>query len=299
MGGILLAYARHLKKKENTRSIGASLSKLWRSKSWLIIPLGISGLLVVVLSSFYGKYHILGTDKAGFDVLYTSLKGVRTGIIIGVFTTIVVTPIAILAGVLAGYLGGVVDDLVQYIYTTLESIPSILLIAAAMLIVETLTEARSSLERADQKLLYLCLIMGITSWTNLCRLIRGETLKIRELEYIEAAKAFGLGRFRIMFRHILPNVVHIVFIVVVLRFSGLVLAEAILTYVGIGVDPAIQSWGNMINQARFELAREPMVWWNLVSAFFFMFTLVLPANILADTIRDALDPKLASQRTTA
>ncbi len=268
------------------------ITRLSNELSWLFIPTTLFIFLFSMIFPFYGEYHIFGTDKAGFDVFYISLKSIRTGILIGTLTTLVVTPIAILAGIFSGYLSGWVDDLIQYIYTTLESIPDILLIAAAMLIAETFIVSESSLEHADRKFLYLCFIMGITSWTNLCRLIRAETLKVRELEFVEAAKSFGINKFKIMLNHILPNVIHIVFIVVVLRFSSLVLAEAVLSYVGIGVDPTIHSWGNMINQARFELAREPLIWWNLVSAFLFMFILVLPANILADSVRDALDPKL-------
>jgi peptide/nickel transport system permease protein len=134
--------------------------------------------------------------------------------------------------------------------------------------------------------------MGITSWTGLCRLIRGETLKLRELEYVQAALSFGVNRLRILSRHIVPNLMHIVLISFILRFSGLVLAEAVLAYIGIGVDPSMESWGNMINTARLELAREPVVWWNLVAAFFFMFGLVLPANLFGDALRDALDPRL-------
>ena len=130
--------------------------------------------------------------------------------------------------------------------------------------------------------------MGITSWTGLCRLIRAEVLKLREIEYIQAADAFGVARATIMFRHLVPNVLHIVLISVILRFSGLVLAEAVLAYVGIGVDPSMQSWGNMINQARLELAREPCVVEPL-AAFIFMLGLVLPANVFGDAVRDALD----------
>ncbi|MCK5187594.1 MAG: ABC transporter permease, partial [Deltaproteobacteria bacterium] len=146
--------------------------------------------------------------------------------------------------------------------------------------------------RADRRLLSLCIIMGITSWTGLCRLIRGETLKLREHEYVNAALAFGVNRLKILSRHIVPNLMHIVLISFILRFSGLVLAEAVLAYIGIGVDPAMESWGNMINTARLELAREPVVWWNLIAAFFFMFGLVLPANLFGDALRDALDPRL-------
>jgi peptide/nickel transport system permease protein len=140
-------------------------------------------------------------------------------------------------------------------------------------------------------LLALCFILGVTSWTGLARLLRGETLKLRELEYVQAARAFGVGTAAILRRHILPNVMHIVLIALVMDFSGLVLAEAVLSYVGIGVDPTTISFGTMINMARAELAREPMVWWSLAAAFVFMFVLVLAANLFADVVRDAFDPR--------
>ena len=145
---------------------------------------------------------------------------------------------------------------------------------------------------ADKKLVFLCIILGITSWTGLSRLIRAEVLKLREIEYIQAAEAFGVKKYKIIIKHLLPNFMHIILISIVLRFSGLVLAEAVLAYVGIGVDPSMHSWGNMINQARLELARDPVVWWNLMAAFIFMLGLVLPANIFGDAVRDALDPKI-------
>ena len=147
-------------------------------------------------------------------------------------------------------------------------------------------------ERADLRLLALCLILGVTSWTGLCRLLRGEALKLRELEYVQAAQAFGVSQWRIMLRHILPNVMHIVLISVVMDFSGLVLAEAVLSYVGVGVDPSMISFGTMINAARLEMGREPMVWWSLASAFVFMLALVLAANLFADAVRDAFDPRV-------
>jgi len=142
------------------------------------------------------------------------------------------------------------------------------------------------------RLLFLSIILGVTSWTGLCRLLRGETLKLSQIEFIQAAQAFGVSSLRIITRHILPNVMHIVLITVVLDFSGLVLAEAVLSYVSIGVDPTTISWGNMINSARLELAREPIVWWSLAAAFLFMFALVLSANLFSDVVRDAFDPRL-------
>jgi peptide/nickel transport system permease protein len=206
-------------------------------------------------------------------------------------------PFAILLGILAGYFRGWVDDVIQYLYTTLNSIPGLLLIAAAVLMLQVYIDTHAEMfatdaERADMRLLFLCIILGITSWTGLCRLLRGETLKIREIEYIQAASAFGVRNSRILSRHVLPNVMHIVLISVVLDFSSLVLAEAVLSYIGVGVDPSMYSWGNMINSARLEMAREPMVWWALVAAFVFMFVLVLAANLFADVVREAFDPRL-------
>jgi len=246
-------------------------------------------MLVITLSP---SYHILGTDKVGFDVFYRSLKSVRTGLVIGSVTTLIVIPFAIFFGVVAGYWGGFLDDIIQYIYSTLASIPSVLLIVSFMLLVEIGESVDDIAWRADRRLLSLCIIMGITSWTGLCRLIRGETLKLRELDYVQAALSFGVSRVRIIAQHIVPNLMHIVLISFILRFSGLVLAEAVLAYIGIGVDPSMESWGNMINTARLELAREPVVWWNLFAAFIFMFGLVLPANLFGDALRDALDPRL-------
>ncbi|MDP2751641.1 MAG: ABC transporter permease [Rhodocyclaceae bacterium] len=239
--------------------------------------------------------HGFGTDKVGQDVLYLSLKSIRTALLIGTLTTLIMLPAAIFLGILAGYAGGWVDDVIQYLYTTLNSIPGVLLIAASVLMMQVVIDTHpgwfaTAAERADARLLALCAILGVTSWTGLCRLLRGETLKLREMDYVQAALAFGVSRWAIMSRHILPNVMHIVIIAVVMDFSGLVLAEAVLSYVGIGVDPSTISFGSMINTARMELAREPMIWWSLASAFFFMFVLVLCANLFADAVRDAFDP---------
>ena len=201
-------------------------------------------------------------------------------------------------GILAGYFRGWVDDAIQYLYTTLSSIPGVLLIAAAMLMMQVLIDTHAqwfgtAAERADLRLLALCFILGLTSWTSLARLLRGETLKLRELEYIQAAQAFGVADLTILRRHVLPNLMHLVIIALVMDFSGLVLAEAVLSYVGIGVDPTMISFGTMINNARMELSREPAVWWSLAAAFVFMFALVLAANLLADAVRDAFDPRIS------
>lgn len=263
---------------------------LWVTAGILIVL----GTNAICLSHYY---HIFGTDQVGQDVFFKSLKSIRTGLVIGTLTTLVMLPFAALFGIMAGYFRGWVDDVIQYTYTTLSSIPGVLLIAAAILSLQVyVTNHPATFDnvtsRADIRLLFLCLILGVTSWTSLCRLLRGETLKLREVDYIQAARALGASHATIMARHILPNVMHIILITVVLDFSGLVLAEAVLSYVGVGVDPTMDSWGNMINSARLEMAREPIVWWSLASAFVLMFGLVLSANLFSDAVRDAFDPRL-------
>ncbi|SJM95322.1 ABC-type transporter, integral membrane subunit [Crenothrix polyspora] len=260
---------------------------------WTVFIIVLLGTMLVNLSAYY---HVFGTDKVGEDVLYQAVKSIRTGLVIGTLTTLIMLPMAITFGILAGFFRGWVDDIIQYIYTTLNSVPSVLLIAASVLMVQVYManhEAAftSVVVRSDMRLLFLCLILGVTSWTGLCRLLRAETLKLREMEYVQAAYALGVKQHTILIRHILPNVMHLVLITVVLDFSSLVLAEAVLSYINIGVDPTTYSWGNMINGARLEMAREPIVWWSLSAAFVFMFALVLAANLFADVVQNALDPR--------
>lgn len=287
--------------KQEAVGRGEAWRRIWQGDTpfaWsaLLVTAGIILTLILPLLSLAGHYHVFGTDKVGQDVFYQVLKSVRTGLIIGLVTTLVMLPMAVLLGIVAGYFRGWADDVIQYVYTVLNSIPGVLLIAAAVLMMQVVIDTHpqwfaTAAERADLRLLSLCSILGITSWTGLCRLLRGETLKLRELEYIQAAKAFGVSSGRIILRHILPNLMHIVIISLVMDFSGLVLAEAVLSYVGIGVDPTMISFGTMINNARMELGREPVVWWSLAAAFAAMFMLVLAANLFADVVRDAFDPR--------
>jgi len=248
-----------------------------------------SGVLIclVCLSGFLMfEYHILGTDKVGRDVFYMTIKSIRTGLVLGTVTSLFMLPFALFFGLLAGYLRGWLDDLIQYLYTTLNAVPGVLLIAALMLSLQTKIETD-----ADLRLLLLCMVLGLTSWTTLCRLIRAETFKLREAEFIQSAIGMGVGKTRIMLRHILPNLMHIVLITVVLDFSGLVLAETILSYVGVGVDPSTYSWGNLINASRLEMARDPMVWWALFGSLVTMFFLVFSVNIFSDAMQEAFNPK--------
>ncbi len=243
-------------------------------------------------------YHILGTDKVGQDVFYQAIKSVRTGLVIGLITTLVTLPFAVVLGLAAGYYGGRLDDTIQYTYITLSSIPGVLLIAASVLSMQVFISNHQSwfttlMARSDARLISLCVILGLTGWTSLCRVLRAETLKLREIDYIQAAKVLGSPNWVILFRHILPNVMHLILIAVVLDFSFLVLAEAVLSYIGVGVSPLTISWGNMINSARLELAREPLVWWPMLAAFIMMFIFVISTNLLADKVRDVFDPRSA------
>lgn len=288
----------------NAYKVRETWSAIWRGRTslpWreMLITNGLVFLVFVPMIVLSAKYHVLGTDKVGQDVFFLTLKSIRTGLVIGTLTTLVMLPFALLFGILAGYMRGWVDDIIQYVYTTLNSIPGVLLIAASVLILQGVIDRhqdwemlQTSSQRADARLFLLCMILGVTSWTGLCRLLRGESLKLRELDYIQAARAFGVSHSRIIARHILPNVMHIVLIAIVMDFSGLILAEAVLSYVGVGVDPTMNSFGTMINAARMEMARDPMVWWSLASAFVFMLMLVLSANLFADAVRDAFDPRI-------
>jgi len=292
------AYVRRRKEEHFRAALRRALHGEQGAPTHVILAtLGVVMLFAANAAYLSLYYHIFGTDQVGQDVFYRSLKSVRTGLVIGTLTTLVMLPFALLFGIMAGYFRGWVDDVIQYTYTTLSSIPGVLLIAAAILSLQVYVATHSEsfdnvVVRADIRLLFLCVVLGITSWTGLCRLLRGEAFKLREVDYVQAAQALGASHLSIMLRHILPSVMYIVLITVVLDFSGLVLAEAVLSYVGVGVDPTMESWGNMINGARLEMAREPMVWWSLASSLVLMFGLVLAANLFSDAVRDAFDPRL-------
>ena len=265
----------------------------WRA---MLITVAVMCLLIGPVAMLLPYYHVLGTDRTGNDVLFQALKSIRTAFVIGTLSTIATLPLAVGLGIMAGYFKGWVDEVIQYAYTMLSSVPNVLLIAACVLMVQVFFDKHPELfetgaERSDLRLFILCVILGLTGWAGLCRLLRAETLKLRELEYVQAANAFGVSHWRIMARHIFPNVVHLMLITTVLDFCGLILYEAVLSYVGVGVDPSMNSFGGMINLARSEMSRDPVVWWSFASAFTFMVALVLAANLFSDGVQDAFDPR--------
>jgi peptide/nickel transport system permease protein len=287
--------------RKHQLGIGEGLARIARNQTALPLRAALLTFAVVcalagTAIALMGYYHVLGTDRTGNDVLYQALKSVRTAFVIGTLATLATLPFAVVFGIVAGYFRGWIDEVIQYLYTTLSSVPNVLLIAACVLMVQVFIDKNPGLfqtgaERSDLRLFLLCVILGLTGWASLCRLLRAETMKLRELEYVQAATAFGVGHLRIMARHIMPNVMHLVLITTVLEFSGLILYEAVLSYVGVGVDPSMSSFGGMINLARSEMSRDPIVWWSFAAAFTFMVTLVLAANLFADGVRDAFDPR--------
>jgi peptide/nickel transport system permease protein len=227
--------------------------------------------------------HILGTDVNGHDVFYQLLKGAGTALLLSFGSAFISFPIGILLGIAAGYFGGAVDDGVQWLYTTVASIPWLLFVIAFLMVF-------------GRGLFWIIIAIGITSWTDLARLVRGETLKIRNLDYIRAAKATGIFEWRIVLRHILPNLSYLIVITFTLSASNVILAESILTYIGIGVEPGTASWGVMLVEAQKELTMRPPVWWIFAaSSFLGILPLVLSLNLMGDALRDILDPRLKGE----
>lgn len=220
--------------------------------------------------------HLFGTDIFGRSVLQKVIRGTQVAMSVGVAASLIAIPIGVLLGALAGYFGGWVDDFITWLYTTFSSVPNIMLLISITLIL-------------GKGIFAVYIALGATSWVTLCRLIRGEVMKHKEREYVQAAGAIGGGHFRKLFRHILPNVTHIIIINTSMQFQVAIKSEVILSYLGIGVQGE-PSWGTMIDDAKLELVRG--VWWQLAGATVAMFFILLAFNILGDALRDALDPKL-------
>jgi peptide/nickel transport system permease protein len=221
-------------------------------------------------------HNWFGTDIFGRDVFTKVIHGTKIAMSVGLMTSLIAIPIGVTLGALAGYFGGFIDDLITWLYTIFSSIPNIMLLISITMI---LGKGISSV--------YIAL--GATSWVTLCRLIRGEVIKHKEREYVQAAGAIGGSHLRKLFVHILPNVTHIIIINTSLQFQFAIKSEVILSYLGIGVQGE-PSWGTMIDDAKLELTRG--IWWQLAGATFAMFLIVLAFNLLGDALRDSLDPKL-------
>lgn len=222
-----------------------------------------------------GPGHWLGTDALGRDVGQRLVQGARVAFQVGLVTSMIAIPIGLLLGLLAGYFRGWVDDVVVWLYSTFASIPGLLFILAISMVV-------------GKGLLGVFLGIGLTTWVGVCRLVRAETLKHRDRPYVQAAEVLGFRAPRILFLHILPNVVHVVVVAFTLRFPASIGTEVFMSFLGLGVQGE-PSWGLMINQARARLWQG--VWWEMTFVTLAVFLLVLAMNLLGDALRDALDPR--------
>lgn len=228
----------------------------------------------------------LGTDWSGKSVLFKALLGVKVSLTVGLMANVIAVPLGMIFGAIAGYYGKWIDSLIVWLFSTLMSIPGIILLIALKYAFKDVKVW--GLDLGGIHGLYI--ILGITSWIGTCRLVRAETMRIRELDYVTAARAIGTPGFVILLRHVIPNVMHLGIINFSLGFVGAIKAEVILSYLGLGVEVGTPSWGSMINAARMDLFIGR--WWELTAAVGAMFFLVLALNIFGDRLRDALDPKL-------
>ncbi len=224
--------------------------------------------------------HWLGTDNLGRDVGLRLVQGTRIAFHVGIMTSLIAIPLGVLLGLLGGYFGGKVDSFVVWLCATVASMPGLLFILAISLV-------------AGKGLLGIYLGIGFTTWVGVCRTIRAEVMKHTSRAYVQAARTLGYSHARVMFRHILPNVAHIILIQFSLRFPSAVATEVFISFLGIGVEGE-PSWGVMINNARLRLWQG--VWWEMTFTTLAIFFLVLAFNHLADYLRDRLDPALRSER---
>ena len=220
--------------------------------------------------------HPMGTDNLGRDVALRLVQGARIAFHVGIMTSLIAIPLGVLLGLFGGYFGGKVDSFVVWLCATVASMPGLLFILAISMVV-------------GQGLMGIYLGIGLTTWVGVCRTIRAEVMKHKAKAYVQAARVLGYSHLRIMFRHILPNVAHIILIQFSIRFPGAVATEVFISFLGIGVQGE-PSWGIMINNARLRLWQG--VWWEMTFVTLAIFTLVLVFNHLADWLRDRLDPAL-------
>ncbi|MHC4340466.1 MAG: ABC transporter permease [Planctomycetota bacterium] len=231
--------------------------------------------------AFVQKIKLLcGTDRQGRSICVRALYAVKIAVQIGVVVGIISVLVGSFLGAAAAYFGGLVDVLIQWLYSTLSAVPYLVLLAVLLFMFQNTTW--------EQTLVPLYAAFCLTFWIGPCRVVRGEALRIRELDYVSAAVALGEPRLRILRTQILPNVSHLVFINFSLLFIGAIKSEVILTFLGLGVKNE-PSWGIMISQAKQEVVND--FFWQIGTATALMFLLVLAFNIFTDALQDALDPK--------
>ena len=243
------------------------------------------------------KKYWMGTDYRGRSVLARAVAGCAGAVKVGVIAAGIAMLIGVTLGAFAGFYGGFVDDLVVWMYSTFASMPSLLFILSFALLLGRNYLPAAAIEfircagrvlHTDPGALMVYVAIGITGWTTVCRVVRSETMKLRERGFVAAARIAGVPSLTIVRRHIIPNVFHLVIIYFTLTFAGAIMMEVIVSYLSFG-SQSFPSWGLMISDGQECLWRG--IWWELVTPTVFMFVLLLALNLLGDALRDALDPK--------
>jgi len=248
----------------------------------MVLPFGYEQQLPDSRLLAPGAKHILGTDDLGRDILTRVLVGARISLMVAVSVECVVVLLGVTVGLIAGYRGGWIDSLLMRVTDVLLAFPDVLL---AILLLGTLGATSS---RPETSAILVVVSLGVTGWPPLARLVRGQVVSLRQREFVDAARSIGSGHGRILLHHILPNLVSPVIVAVTVDAAGVILAEATLSYLGIGVQRPMPSWGRMINDALDFYKSEPRL--VIIPATMLSLT-VIALNFLGDGLRDALDPR--------
>jgi peptide/nickel transport system permease protein len=244
---------------------------------WLsAAALGLILLAAVFAERLAPSGHVLGTDEVGRDILSRLIHGARISLLIGVIAVGVSCPLGVLVGLVAGYAGRRTDDVLMHITDIQLAIPTILLAIAVVAVL-------------GPGLPNVIITLSVTGWTLYARLVRGETMTVKTRDFVQAARANGAGDTRIVLRHVLPNVFSPVIVVAVFAVANMIVLEATLSFLGLGVEPSVVTWGRMLNGGRLYLST---AWWLTAFPGLAIFVTVLAVNLLGDHLRDWLDPRL-------
>lgn len=279
-------------------TFGSVVKRLWRenklaaASAVVILLFVLAAILAPVLTPYTfdgmdllnrlappSREHLLGTDEAGRDVLTRMLYGSRVSLLVGIVPTVISMLAGAILGIIAGYSGGRTDAVIMRIADVMLAFPSMFL---AMVIMYTLGDG----------MINIFLALALVNWASVARIVRAETLKLKETEFVEAARSIGVKKLAIMFRHILPNCVPSLIVLFTLNIPSAILSESSLSFLGIGIKAPQASWGLMVNTGRQFLYSQP---WLSLSPSIAIMLIVLAFNFLGDGLRDVLDPHLKNQ----